>query len=100
MDVTPNPYQQPQSAPTAQQPSYAANLWTGGQKAGWFFVGLFGGIVGILLASLSNVGHPDRSTATKMAIIGCVAVFVIGFLFTMVAGCSMAALMASVPAYY
>ncbi len=74
--------------------------WTGGQKAGWFFVGMLMGIPGILIASLANVSHPERSTATKMAVSGCVAVFVLGFLLTMIAGCSMAALVASAPSYY
>lgn len=73
--------------------------WTGGQKAGWFFVGFFGGIVGILVASLSNVGHPDRSTATKMAIIGCVTLFVLGFLLTLFAGCSTLALVGGMASY-
>lgn len=43
--------------------------WTGGQKAGWFFVGMLAGVPGVLIASLANVNHPDRSTATKMALI-------------------------------
>ena len=114
MDVTPNPYQQPVQAqqpttapqqaagyaPPVQAAVYTSASWTGGQKAGWFFVGLFGGLVGILLASLANVGHPDRSTATKMAVIGCASVLMLGFLLTMFAGCSLAAIAASVPAYY
>lgn len=54
----------------AQPDSPKPRTWTGGQKAGWFFVGLFLGIPGIIIASLANVDHPDRSTATKMAAIG------------------------------
>lgn len=54
----------------AQPDSPKPRTWTGGQKAGWFFVGLFLGIPGIIVASLANVDHPDRSTATKMAAIG------------------------------
>lgn len=61
--------------PSSRMPSG----WAGKQKAGWFFVGLFGGIVGILLASLANVGHPDRSTATAMAAIGFVSLFALVF---------------------
>lgn len=68
--------------------------WTGGQKAGWFFVGFFGGLVGILVASLTNTAHPDRSTATKMAIIGCVTCVALALLSSLFVGCSTAALIA------
>lgn len=43
---------------------------TGAQRVGWFFVGLIGGILGILVASLTNIGREWRSTATKMALFG------------------------------
>lgn len=43
---------------------------TGAQRVGWFFVGLIGGILGILVASLTNIGREWRSTATKMALVG------------------------------
>lgn len=72
-----------------QKTEQQAAAFTGGQKAGWFFVGMFGGVVGILIASLSNVNHPDRSTATKMAAIGMAASFALIFLL-LVASCSMA----------
>lgn len=64
------------------------NAWTGGQKAGWFFVALLGGIPGVLIASLANVSHPDRSTATKMALVGLAARFVIFVLFFFMMECS------------
>lgn len=66
------------------------SAWTGGQKAGWFFVGLLGGIPGVLVASLANVSHPDRSTATKMALIGLAAWFVIFVLIFFMMGCTTA----------
>lgn len=81
-------------------PASPVTGWTGGQKAGWFFVGFLGGIVGILLASLSNVGRPDRSTATKFAIIGMVAAIVIFFLLFFALGCSAAMVAASVASRY
>ena len=40
------------------------------QRAGWFFVGLIGGVSGVLVASLANIGRAWRSTATKMALLG------------------------------
>ena len=43
---------------------------SGAQRAGWFVVGLVGGIFGVLVASLANIGRAWRSTATKMALIG------------------------------
>lgn len=43
---------------------------TGAQRVGWFFVGFLGGILGILVASLTNVGREWRSMATKMALVG------------------------------
>lgn len=70
------------STAIAQPDSKKIQPWTGGQKAGWFFVGLSLGIPGIIIASLANVNHPDRSTATKMAAIGMgveVALIVISF---------------------
>jgi hypothetical protein len=45
---------------------------TGGQKAGFFFMGFFGTIVAIFAASLCNIGKPYRSEATKFTVIGCV----------------------------
>ena len=78
-----------------------AAAFTGGQKAGWFLVGMFGGVVGILIASLCNVNHPDRSTATKMAAIG-MAAGIILFLLLFVVSCSAlsAAVYASVTSSY
>lgn len=40
---------------------------TSGQKAGFFFLGFLGGIVGILAASLMNINAPYRPEGTKMA---------------------------------
>lgn len=68
--------------PVTPAPTAPSTAFTGGQKAGWFFVGMLGGVVGVLVASLCNVNHPDRSTATKMALIGLaswVAIFVLIF---------------------
>lgn len=63
--------------PVIPAPTSPSTVFTGGQKAGWFFVGMLGGVVGVLIASLCNVNHPDRSTATKMALIGLASWFVI-----------------------
>lgn len=41
-----------------------------GQKLGYIFVGAFGGIAGVLLASLCNINAPYRSDCTKFALIG------------------------------
>lgn len=43
---------------------------TSGQKAGFFFLGFLGGIVGILAASLMNINAPYRPEGTKMAALG------------------------------
>ena len=40
---------------------------TSGQKAGFFFLGFLGGIVGILAASLMNINAPYRPEGTKTA---------------------------------
>lgn len=73
-------------------------VWTGGQKAGWFFVGMLGGIVGILVASLANMNHPDRSTATKMAALG-MATWLLLFILPAVIGCMTATLITYIPGY-
>lgn len=86
--------------PTAPAPTSPSTAFTGGQKAGWFFVGMLGGVVGVLIASLCNVNHPDRSTATKMALIGLaswVAVFVLIFF---VATCTTAMFVTSIATAY
>lgn len=75
-------------------------IWTGGQKAGWFFVGMLLGIPGILVASLCNVSHPDRSTATKMAAIGVAAWVAVFLMIFLVAACSTAAVVSSVASVY
>lgn len=43
---------------------------TGGQKAGYFFVGLLGGVGCAILASLCNINAPYRSDCTKFSLIG------------------------------
>lgn len=70
-----------------QQASRQPSAFTGGQKAGWFLVGMFGGVMGILIASLCNVNHPDRYTATKMAAIG-MAVDIALFFLLFAVSCS------------
>lgn len=76
------------------------NTWTGGQKAGWFFVGLLGGVPGVLVASLANVSHPDRSTATKMALIGLASWFVLFVLIFFMMGCTTAMFVSGVASAY
>lgn len=39
---------------------------TSGQKAGFFFLGFLGGIVGILAASLMNINAPYRPEGTNL----------------------------------
>lgn len=43
---------------------------TGGQKAGYFFAGLLGGVGCAILASLCNINAPYRSDCTKFSLIG------------------------------
>lgn len=45
---------------------------TGGQKAGYFFAGLLGGVGIAILASLCNINAPYRSDCTKFSLIGVV----------------------------
>lgn len=54
---------------------------TSGQKAGFFFLGFFGGIVGILAASLMNINAPY---GTKMAALGFATACVLGTLIALV----------------
>lgn len=82
--------------PVIPAPTSPSTVFTGGQKAGWFFVGMLGGVVGVLIASLCNVNHPDRSTATKMALIGLASWFVIFF----VASCTAAMFVTSIATAY
>lgn len=71
---------QPAQIPQAQQPELSwqsgpivsPGAWTGMQRFGWLLAGALGGIFGVLVASMCNVGHPYRSEATKMAVIGLV----------------------------
>ena len=59
---------------------------TSGQKAGFFFLGFLGGIVGILAASLMNINAPYRPEGTKMAALGFATACVLGTLIALV-GC-------------
>lgn len=79
-----------------QQSNYQANQWapmqpqqmlTTAQKIGWLFVGIFIGIAGILIASLTNIDKPYRSDATKFAIIGFILEIVFTFVM-LVGGCT------------
>lgn len=63
-------------------PVIAPGAWTGMQRAGWFLIGALGGPLGILVSSMTNVGNPYRSEATKMAAIGFAAMIVLGLLAT------------------
>lgn len=56
---------------------------TSGQKAGFFFLGFLGGIVGILAASLMNINAPYRPEGTKMAAFGFATGFVLGILIAL-----------------
>lgn len=60
---------------------------TSGQKAGFFFLGFLGGIVGILAASLMNINAPYRPEGTKMAALGFATACVLGILIALV-GCA------------
>lgn len=87
--------------PSTQAPTTPSTAFTGGQKAGWFFVGMFGGVVGVLMASLCNVNHPDRATATKMALIGLASWVAIFVLIFFLATCATAMFVTSIAtAYY
>lgn len=55
-----------------------------GQKAGFFFLGFLGGIVGILAASLMNINAPYRPEGTKMAALGFATACVLGTLIALV----------------
>lgn len=57
---------------------------TSGQKAGFFFLGFLGGIVGILAASLMNINAPYRPEGTKMAALGFATACVLGILIALV----------------
>ena len=62
---------------------------SGAQKAAWFFIGMFVGIAGILVASMANMDKPYRSDCTKWAAIGCFFWLVVMCLF-MFGGCTAA----------
>ena len=105
----PDPAPAPQAcAPRAPEPPVAApepqpslgwesgpivdpGAWTGMQRFGWLLVGAFGGIFGILVASMANVGHPYRSEATKMAAFG----FAAAVILSVLAGAGTALLLSS-----
>lgn len=92
--IPPTPPAPPAQVPSAPQPQ----PWTGGQKAGWFFVGMLAGIPGVLIASLANVNHPDRSTATKMALIGMAAWIVVLIVIFFMAACTTSMLVSGIAA--
>lgn len=58
---------------------------TSGQKAGFFFLGFLGGIVGILATSLMNINAPYRPEGTKMAVLGFATACVLGIFIVLVA---------------
>ena len=77
---------QPQPMPVYQQ-SGPTMVLSGVQKAAWFFIGMFVGIAGILIASMCNIDKPYRSECTKWSVIGCffwLAIFILFF----VGGCA------------
>lgn len=95
-----NPNAIPPAPAVPAAPSYSMpqQCWTGGQKAGWFFVGMLAGVPGVLIASLANVNHPDRSTATKMALIGMAAWIVIFIVIFFMAACTTSMLVSGIAA--
>lgn len=90
------PYQNPAGY---QQPYYAPSGadMPGSHKAAWFFIGMFTGIAGILIASMVNVDKPYRSEGTKWAVIGCFFWLALCLLFVF-GGCS-AAYVTSIAGY-
>lgn len=72
-------------------PIVAPGAWTGMQRFGWLLVGAFGGVFGILVASMANIGHPYRSEATKMAAFG----FAAAVILSVLAGAGAALLLSS-----
>ena len=62
---------------------------TGSQKAGFFFLGFFGGIIGVLAASLMNINAPYRPEGTRMAALGFATALLVGILLLFV-GCAFA----------
>ncbi len=77
---TPEAFQEPEQDAPAPQALQAREPWTGLQKFGWLLIGMFGGLLGILVASMTNVGHPNRSDATRMAVIGLLVAMALGLL--------------------
>ena len=57
---------------------------TSGQKAGFFFLGFHGGIVGNQDAYLKNINAPYRPEGTKMAALGFATACVLGTLIALV----------------
>ena len=57
---------------------------TSGQKAGFNFHGVLGGIVGILAASQIDINAPYRPEGTKMAALGFATACVLGTLIALV----------------
>lgn len=65
---------------------------TGGQKAGFFFLGFLGGAPGVLAASLMNLNMPYRPQGTKLAACGFLTAILIGLLLFALVSCTYAAM--------
>lgn len=89
-------YQQPYQQP--YQPAPVGPEMPGSHKAAWFFIGMFTGIAGILIASMVNVDKPYRSDGTKWAVIGCFFWLAV-CIFIIVGGCSASVVTQSIGSY-
>jgi hypothetical protein len=57
----------------------SVSVLTGKAKAGYFFLGLFLAVVGVLISWLMNKGRPTVAEAVKLSALGFIVAFVLSF---------------------
>jgi hypothetical protein len=59
--------------------NHSSSTLTGKAKAGYFFLGMFLAVIGVLIAWFVNRGRPAATEAIKMSAVGFIVSFIICF---------------------
>lgn len=94
--------QPPQYAPPTQAYAGWEAPLSGGAKAGWFALGFFLGLIGVLIAYLvtEDKGPLRKGAALKFALFGTGTTVLLSILLVALTFCSVGAMFTSMYAYY